>query len=1084
MSGDRRDAPNFSEVTLLVRGALALAAVFFSRCTEGGKTYVRAADALFFLSGQMDKWSLWPRLPENDKELIAALLRWRPVEVANRTVFGELLDLLLPDCIPDFRAFGDGTVLVETGRHPREVARDCLQQLWLEQQTRTERPVRVAYGAQFAAWMRGGTPGARGAQATYALEKVPKTEPEPPIDLGPAAQADMIEVPVADLTTLAARADEMFGERHRSASVQRIFSRIQAAPNERPSHVWTLRAGPTRMLNAPTGVGKNVVAELLACWAAGRGMTTSVLVPSNAVVLRTAHSIEATLGALGIEAEVVPLMSPDTVQVTAEATAARAGANGNLGEWAYERLAYGCGLPAAAYIEEAVDAWVPGSEPCTSMRKVKDDGSVSGSRRTCPFKPSCGKFRLSRQACHAAVVVTSHANFYAGRLRVPVLVNGRVEQSPSVEEVLLYRSHLVLIDETDAFQASMISHSADHLDLATRRPSPVSPLRRFDTEFNSALGRMGVAIEGRVHAALAQARYLAEQYNRHLAAGHFWRGRSVSTPGHPLFGRWLLPRRWDAWLAATLFNLPDGQPPADHHFKALQALFPMEAGPAVPLPEWLEPVAAALSMLISPVGGHDPFDQTWDLIFTLLAKHPYDSSRLDTDAVRAQVTDRMIRRAYLEPLRRLLFTLVDAAPELHASGIAAATDIASALRQFSTWRAAPYGPLGRVLFAFTELHDDDRPQDTQLRVSGFGGDPHTYVTGLGELTALAHTGHQRAVIGLSATGYFPGAPHHHVGVRPTWWVPDDETGGIVIRPAPVSNEEKQFLRISGTSGDERTRNLVELGRLLWNKRLSPALRVLEADPDSTHRARLLLALTSYDAGRDLAEGISAAGVPAHKIVLAVRPGATATGGAALGTRWTELPADQLEEFGRTIGTAAGSVLIAPLARAERGINIVDDAGRPLIGSVWLIVRPIPIMDEPAQLLAHVNARAHAEATPTEDPATVLDLMRIAAGKHYDQLFSSLPYFAALPGESQLAIARETLNGLIQLAGRARRGGESAEIWLVDYAFHDTSGNSDLSALIRRICDDWDRRGQLDLMRSLYGETLNAIFRFADERTPE
>jgi hypothetical protein len=177
------------------------------------------------------------------------------------------------------------------------------------------------------------------------------------------------------------------------------------------------------------------------------------------------------------------------------------------------------------------------------------------------------------------------------------------------------------------------------------------------------------------------------------------------------------------------------------------------------------------------------------------------------------------------------------------------------------------------------------------------------------------------------------------------------------------------------------------------------------------------------------------------------------------------------------------VLIAPLARAERSINIVDDAGRPLVGSVWLVVRPIPIMDEPPQVLAHVNARAHAEAAASDDPAGTLDLMRIAAGKHYDELFSSLPYFRALPEETQLAIAKETLNGLIQLAGRARRGGEIGEIWLVDYAFHDTAGNSDLPALIRRIRAEWDRDGHLDLMRSLYGETLNAIFRFADERGP-
>ena len=156
MSEDRRDAPDFSEVIPLVRGALALAAVFFPRSTEDGKAYVRAADALFFLSGQMDKWSVWPQLPEADKKLIAALLRWRPVEIANRTVFGELLGLLLADRIPDFRALGDGTVLVETGRHPREVARDCAEQLWLEQHARPERPVPVANSGQFAAWMRGG----------------------------------------------------------------------------------------------------------------------------------------------------------------------------------------------------------------------------------------------------------------------------------------------------------------------------------------------------------------------------------------------------------------------------------------------------------------------------------------------------------------------------------------------------------------------------------------------------------------------------------------------------------------------------------------------------------------------------------------------------------------------------------------------------------------------------------------------------------------------------------------------------------------------------------------------------------------
>lgn len=1081
-AGTSSGGPDYSTAIPVVRGALALAAEFFPRRTAEGKTYVRAADALFFLSGQMDKWSRWRQLPSDDKALIARLLRWRPVEMANRNGFADMLASLTPDHIHDFRILADGTFLVEVTRPAREVAEECAQQLWLERQARPRRPTTIANKGEFVTLIRGHGPGSGVTQATYVLDISPKTEPEDTADLGPAAHADQISVPVADLEAIATSLDSAFGEQHRTASLRRIFTKIQAQPGHRPDRTWTLQAGPTQVFSAPTGIGKNVAAELLACWCAQRGMVTTVLVPSNAAVIRAAASIEASLRALGLDASVVPLMSPNAAQKEAEAAASRETGGGALGPWAYERLSYGCGLPAAASTQDAVDAWDPGHEPCTDMRKIKDDGTISYGRWMCPWKPSCGKFRLARQACRASVVVTSHANFFAGRLHVPVMINGRVEENLSIEEVLLYRSHLVLIDEVDAFQAAMIGHSAHHLDLATRRRSPWSPLRQFDIEFNSALGRIDTRIEGSVHAALTEARYLAENYNRHLAAGHFRRARSGQSRGHPMFGRWLLPRRWDAWLASALFNVPDGDAPGDAHYKALQGLLPFEDRQVV-LPEWLEPIAAALARLTSPASGSDLFDDTWNLIFGLLAKHPYDESRLDDDGVRAEATDRLIRRSYLEPLRELLFRLVYAAPQLHASGVDAADDIASALSQYAAWRAAPYGPLGRVLFAFTENHDDDRLQDTTLRVSGFGGDPHTYVSTLGELTALSLTGKMRIVAGLSATGYFPGAPHHHVQARPTWWVPDDETGGLIIRAAPISDEERRFLSISGVPLQERPEKIAELGRLLWSKRLAPALQALAANPGSSHRARALLATTSYKGGRSLAEGISAAGVAAERIVLAVRPGQDADAIAGPGARWTELPADRLDQFGRTVGTASGSVLIAPLARAERSINIVDDAGRPLVGSVWLVVRPVPIMDEPPQILAHVNARAHAEAAASDDPAATLDLMRIAAGKHYDELFSSLPYFRALPDETQLAIAKETLNGLIQLAGRARRGGEIGEIWLVDYAFHDTAGNSDLPALIRRIRTEWDRDGHLDLMRSLYGETLEAIFRFADERGP-
>ncbi|GAA3083830.1 hypothetical protein JOF29_004435 [Kribbella aluminosa] len=1062
----------------VVRGALALAVLYFP-IEQQGRRCIRVADALFFLSGQVDKWARWLRLSEEERTLIARLLRWRPVAMANRNGFRDLVEQLVPEQIAEF-SFLDSDVLLVDMASPQVVVEECVRFLWLEQEMQTRRPQKVAGPGEFVTWTSG--PRGTGAVETrYALSLTPAAEPEEPTDLGQPVDASELSIPFDDLRRMADLLDAAFGQTHRRESIDRIFTRLQGDPENLEQGQWVLRAGATQLLNAPTGVGKNVLAELVACWCAERGMVTTLLVPKNAVVVQTAHSIDASLRALGVDGDVVPLMSPRRLATEAE-IAAKGSKPGGLGEWAYDRMHYACALPAAAETEDGVDAWVPGAEPCGDLRAVKDDGSASQKRSRCPWRNSCGKFRVARQAATARVIVTSHSNFAVGRLHVPVVMDGRVEENPSVEAVVLFRSHAVLIDEIDAFQASLIGESASGLTLAKRRGSSGSLLRRFDTEFGDAIGLINPLIEGRVQALLSQARYLAENYNRHLAAGDFIRSRAGRSPGHPMFGRWVLPRRWDGWLAAALFGIPPDAKDlsvSTEQLATLDALFPESTSGAV-IPDWLEPVATVLATLTSPASGGDLFMVGRELLAGMLKDHPYPVSRLDSDETRVLVADRLIRRAHLETLRKCLMSMVYAAPQLHASGVKAATEIADALGQFATWRAVPYGPMGRVLFAFTELHDDDRPWDTSLRVSGFGGDPHTYVVTLGDLTARAHTGRSRIVVGLSATGYFPGAPHHHVHVQPMWWVPDDVTGGLTIHATPVSDEELEFLRVSGTSGKERRATMTKLGKQLWIQHLDKKIQQLLANPETARRARLLLATTAYEGAEDLAVGLSAAGVPAERIVLGVRPD-DAPEGPRLTARWTEVPADRLEEFGRTVGTEPGSVLIAPLARTERGLNIVDRDGRSQIGSVWLVIRPIPVMDEPAELLAHVNADIHAISTATDAPAEVLENMRIEAARAFDRIFRSLPYFRALPTAVQIAIAKEILNGLIQLAGRARRGGDNAEIHLVDYAFHDTSGKSDLASLIRQIRDNWHNEGQLDLMQSLYGDTLQAIFTFADQR---
>jgi hypothetical protein len=72
---------------------------------------------------------------------------------------------------------------------------------------------------------------------------------------------------------------------------------------------------------------------------------------------------------------------------------------------------------------------------------------------------SCGKFSLARAACTAGIIVTSHANPLIGRLQVPVDDGRSVTDGVTVEELVLRRSHVLVIDEIDTFQRTAISQA-------------------------------------------------------------------------------------------------------------------------------------------------------------------------------------------------------------------------------------------------------------------------------------------------------------------------------------------------------------------------------------------------------------------------------------------------------------------------------------------------------------------------------------------------------------------------------------------------------------------------------------------------
>lgn len=260
-------------VEFVVGGALGLVAHFFPRVGSDSATYVDVADACFLLSGQFEVWSRWPKLDRVDQVRIARLLRFRPVEVANRNVFADLVETLVPRRIAGFRVLDRDRLVVDLGRAPLDYVDECVAALMAEREFQERRAASVATRGSYGTPLY--VPGAdrsrtRTVDVRYELTIADEVSPERPISLGAPAESDVVKVPVPELREIAVRLDDAFGHEHRTRSVDEIFTHLQTSDGEDVGEMWSLRAGPTRVLQAPTGAGKNVLAELLACWCANR----------------------------------------------------------------------------------------------------------------------------------------------------------------------------------------------------------------------------------------------------------------------------------------------------------------------------------------------------------------------------------------------------------------------------------------------------------------------------------------------------------------------------------------------------------------------------------------------------------------------------------------------------------------------------------------------------------------------------------------------------------------------------------------------------------------------------------------------
>jgi len=1051
-----------------LQAALALAEICFPRAGDSGEPMIDPRDARFFLSGQMGTWSQWRGgLLAAHVASVDTLLRYRPRRLGKESGFRLSLESRLPrGLLPRYEPSEAGFLRVVGGVPAEEVLTEALDALEAAGRGRRRVPEAARGGQQYVAAVFLNGPDGRQEfrRNSYWIPDVEVAQE--PLRLARGSAPEQLTLNHSALLDTAKRIDEAGDHGFSLRNQLEFFLDGLRGPGPGTASLQ-MTAGALNLLVAPTGTGKSVLTRVAASELAQHGKVVVIIVPDVETTLSLVRDVRADASALGVDIEVAALLSPRRLIEVARRRSDDA-IDAEQARWTWAELGYSCLLP----IEDGPD-WQPGQEPCTDLTVA---GEEEG-RYRCPFISVCEKWRPWRIAAETArVIVTNHAYFQKGSVPIPVSINGHTHGRVSVQEFLLTRADVVVIDEIDAFQAHAVRESGRTLVLA-RRDEGELLLEQLNKQRQQQVraGTVPRELELDFQRILKRLDYLPERYLSAVVNG-------LIDPGDPVGGmpaRLHLPRRWDNLLACRMFGLDElTERPEEEQLDLFGALF-KPAERTEPLPQGWDELRQLLRLVVSQAPAADRIEQIRDQLTQLLAGLN-DGAGVPDPGHTAQL---LLRRAFLDEIQQDLASLERLLPLMRDSGMRLADDVETALDRGSTWHATPEGPIGRSVFGFAVTGDVSDQADRTLSAEIIAGDPHAYTAELGVTTAAALAGAPRIVLGLSATAFLPGAPTFHVHSPVRWYFPDRAdtgTGKVTIRNAAVSGADGHGIVFSGSDRRKKPQVMRDLGSRLWEQLLEDHLEELHqhADPARRQRARVLLVTNSYKQGVDLCRGLIKAGARRSRICLAVPATVDATSGAGLEIPddVNVLPANRLRDFP---GIAGADVLISPFARVARGLNIVVE-DQSALDSIWVCVRPVRLINDPSALVAHTGARSRLGRKPSDDPAGELEARHHLAALHLEHINRANPEFSRLPKDVRTAVFADIFADLNQLAGRARRGGTDTTLYLVDNAFHagGAAAGSDFASLFRSLRALWASNGDLPTVQEIFGTTLDSFANFA------
>ena len=759
------------------------------------------------------------------------------------------------------------------------------------------------------------------------------------------------------------------------------------------------------------GSGKSTLMDVLAVWAARSGMRVMLVVGDNVDVTTRVEEFRR----LGLNS--VPLMGLGSRKRRREQIE-KVVVEGGEG-WRDPRLKWvspicplmGLGTSGAPDIP-------PGSEPCDSLYETRDQDS---SQRVCPLMPVC--------PVHLARNTMMDADIWVGTPQSLVLTRApeqAVSENVRLLEVVYRECDLVIVDEADRVQTQLDGMFAPSVTLVGTQGN--GWMERLD--------RSSAAPAGRSFSRTVEPFDVAEWSNAQSMSkvAVVWLLHLCATNGE--LRDWITRRAY-----FTAFNLA-----SQLHNDLMSGSDPEEVIPA-----------RLANFLEDPDADSPLRNLAFDAMFSFDAQVKQDRVRDAVEWLRvlypAAAVDREDEEklglklqvialvAFLDNRLKRVFDHWDVGDGAYRIGEHADLPFHRPPRDYEA--LIPTSPTGN-LFGFRYLWErDGEAQIDMFRCTGVG---RWILTHLHDMFRDLDGTLGPHVLLLSGSSWAPGSSGYHVPAAVDGILaPRDAdvqaiSSSVAFFDYALSPDGDYPIRVSGSRGRARARNLANILAFLTDRSSGHSAIQSELDlldvTDGSGKC-ILMVTGSYEETEQVYRFLN--GRVSCEVLYLVPD----TGEEDATVGWNSLRRGMVHRF----GDGDERILVAPLMAIERGHNIVEGDGSAKIGSVYFLVRPMPVPNDFSLAVRDMNHWAmnrwdrQASAGEVDSVLPAWNRYRQDAYRAWHSILRDPGSYRNATPERRRNIAWTQLVALWQTAGRGVRGGSSVRVHFCDAAFAPESAEA-------------------------------------------